>query len=244
MILSATLLCDRKPAFPVSLEYLVQEPLVDAIYVNIETQEIDRYQPVMEFLQSSGKPYYVDCWWVTSSWMSRPQFDQDAARFMPIAHGRNMALDWAIVWVMMHSDVSHLLFVDSDVRPHPGGLQHLLALDKPLSGGLVPGRGAHSHVNYVFGFKDQQGNIIRCEHGTSGYLLIARSIFEVQRFRSGPAVTSRGTYLCDDPAYASDAFLHHLADAWYIDTRATADHVDDPEHPLVLEEAINDYENP
>lgn len=244
MLIAATLLTDRKPAFPVSLEYLVSEPLVEKIYVNIQTQDPTRYERVVDFLQVCGKPFNVDCWWVDSDWAALPAYDQDTARFMPIATGRNMALDWAIVQTMLNQTVSHLLFVDSDVRPHRGGLQHLLNLEKPLCGGLVPGRGVHSAVKYVFGKKGQEGTVIRCEHGTSGYLLIHRSIFEVQRFRVGPCVYKREIFLCDDPAYATDAFAHGLTDAWYIDTRAAADHVDDPDHPLTLNEAINDYLNP
>lgn len=244
MVIAATLLTDRKPAFPVALEYLVNEPLVESIYINVETQNPHSYDKVVDYLQESGKPYSLDFWWINSTWMGRPQYDQDTARFMPIATGRNMALDWAIVQTMMNQDVSHLLFVDSDVRPHPGGLQILLNLNKPLSGGLVPGRGVHSSVNYVFGHKGQEGTVIKCEHGTSGYLLIARSIFEVQKFRAGPCVYKRDVFLCDDPAYATDAFHNGLADAWYIDNRATADHVDDPNHPLTLNEAITNYDNP
>lgn len=242
-VIAATLLTDRKPAFPVSLEYLVNEPLIDRVYINIQTGfDASRYQPVLDFMDASKKPYDVDLWRVESTWSSQPQFDQDNARFMPIATGRNMALDWAIVQCMMNQSTSHLLFVDSDVRPHQGGLQYLLDLEKPLTGGLVPGRGDHSHVKYVFPDNQPQGTVIKCEHGTSGYLLIARSIFEVQRFRVGPCRYKREVTLCDDPAYSTDAFDTGLADGWYIDVRATADHVDDPNHPLKLEEAINNYQ--
>lgn len=243
MIIAATLLTDRKPAFPVVLEYLVADPLVERIYVNIETETPEHYEAVVKYLERSGKPFDIDYWHMSGTWRHRPAYDQDPARYAPIAQARNMALDWAIVQTMI-APVTHLLFVDSDVRPHWGGLQHLLSLNKPLSGGLVPGRGAHNHVNYVFGFKSQEGPVIHCEHGTSGYLLIARSIFEVQRFRSGPCVYARDVFLCDDPAYATDAIHHGLADAWYIDTRATADHIDDPQRPLTLTEAVNDYHNP
>lgn len=240
-IIAATLLTDRKPAFPVSLEYLTQEPLIDKIYLNIETDNPGRYVSVLQYLEASGKSFDIDYWQVQGTWRQKPQFDQDGARFAPIAMGRNMALDWAISQTMMNQDVSHLLFVDSDVRPHAGGLQHLLNLNKPITGGLVPGRGAHSHVSYVFGKKSEEGPVIRCEHGTSGYLLLQRTIFEVERFRAGPCVYKREVVLCDDPAYATDCFQQGLADAWYIDTRATADHVDDPDHPLTIDGAINNY---
>lgn len=248
-IIAATLLTDRKPVFPVALEYLVNEPLVEAIYVNVERSE-DPPSPifyaveceVLQYLNKSGKPYSIDYWQVYSNWRNHPKFDQDPARFAPIAMGRNMALDWAISQTMLNQSVSHLLFVDSDVRPHPGGLQLLLDLNKPITGGYVPGRGAHSGARYAFGIRDQQGTILRCDHGTSGYLLLQRTIFEVERFRAGPCVYKREVILCDDPAYATDCFQQGLADAWYIDTRATADHVDDPAHPLTLEGAINNYQ--
>lgn len=239
-ILAATLLCDRKAVWPVSLDYLLNEPLIDEVYVNIETQTPERYGHILDTLKASGKPYDVDSWWFQSSWLGRPKYDQDTARFIPIVRGRNMALQWALTQVMMYSTITHLLFVDSDVRPHKGGLEHLLALNKPLCGGFVPGRGAHSHVHYVFGVQDDNGTVVRCAHGTSGYLLLARTLFPYQVFRWGPHPT-KGTILCDDPAYAADAVYHNLADGWYIDRRATADHVDDPEHPLTLKEAINDY---
>lgn len=243
-VIAATLLTDRKPAFPVSLQYLTQEPLIERIYVNIETRYPSSYSYVTKFLEESGKPFYVDYWNIESNWRQRPEYDQDPKRFAPIAMGRNMTLDWAISMTWFDPNTSHLLFVDSDVRPHPGGLEKLLALQKPITGGVVPGRGAHSHVNYVFGVHDQIGDVIRCMHGTSGYLLLERSSFEVQRFRSGPCIYNRGDFLCDDPAYATDAFHMKLTDYWYIHKGATADHVDDPDRPLTLETAINDYHRP
>jgi hypothetical protein len=240
-VIAATLLTDRKPVFPVSLEYLVKEPLIEKIYVNVQTQNLTDYLPIYNYLRDSGKPFNIDYWWVTSDWIQAPEYDQDSKRFMPIAMGRNMALDWAIVQCMLNQDTSHLLFVDSDVRPHRGGLQHLLDLQKPLTGGLVPGRGVHSSARYVFGVKEDNGTIVRCEHGTSGYLLIERNIFEVLRFRVGPSLRNRSDILCDDPAYSVDAQVYGYTDGWYIDRRASADHVDDPNHPLTADQAINGY---
>jgi hypothetical protein len=242
-IIAAVLLTDRKPVFPVALEYLCYEPLIEKLYVNIQTDNFEIHNKALEYLGASGKPFDTDFWNFNSSWMGKPQYDQDPLRFNPISTGRNFALDWAINASLLNQSVSHLLFVDSDVRPHKGGLEHLLALGKPLAGGYVPGRGAHSHVKYVFGNPVHTGNIIKCEHGTSGYLLIERKLFEIQRFRSGPSLVN-GTSLCDDPNYAADAVFLGRADGWYIDVRATADHVDDPERPLTLEGAINDYHKP
>jgi len=259
-VIAATLLTDRKPVFPVSLEYIVNEPLIEKIYVNVETTDPYKWQEVVIYMDGKGKPWDIDYWSVNSSWAQKPNYDQDPSRFMPIARGRDMALDWAVVQTMMNADVSHLLFLDSDVRPHRGGLQLLLDLHTPICGGLVPGRGAHSDARYVFGMerRDQTGqpkHILRTEHGTSGYLLIEKEVFEVIRFRAGPTIERRWMnvngervfareFVCDDPAFATDAYHAGLAESWYIDTRATADHVDDPDHPLTLDEAINDYNNP
>lgn len=240
MIVGATLLCDRKRSSPMpAIQYLIDEPLIDKIYVNIETVN-SHWFDIEDKLAASGKPYDIDYWYSTSTWLGKPQYDQDSPRFLPIARGRNMAADWATVQSMSY-DVTNLLFVDSDVRPHPGGLQHLINLNKPLAGGLVPGRGAHRNARYIFGIREQHGNVIACDHGTSGYLLIHRDIFQVLRFRSGPCVYKREVSLCDDPAYATDAFHFGFTDAWYIDVRATADHLDNPDKPLTMEGAINNY---
>lgn len=238
MILAATLISDRKfYSWPVALGYLTREPLVDMIYINIQTSNKPLYDPVIAALDASGKRYAVDFWDIShSSYRQVPQYDQDQARLAPICIGRNMAVDVAL-W----PEFTHLLFVDSDVRPHPSGLSRLIGLDKPLVGGLVPGRGAHSGVSYVFGEIERHGNVIKCAHGTMGYCLIQRRLYEVLRFRYGPHPIKRETWLSEDPCFAADAATFGLADGWYIDRLATADHVDNPDAPLTLEGAHNGY---
>src|SRR5690606_28975042 len=112
---------------------------------------------------------------------------------------------------------------------------------KPLTGGYVPGRGAHQHVHYIFGLRDQQGYTRRCAHGTCGYMLLQRSLYELVRFRYGPHPIKRETWLSEDPCYAADAAFMGLAPDWYIDVRATADHIDDPDRPLVMNESVSGY---
>src|SRR5690606_22466019 len=125
---------------------------------------------------------------------------------------------------------SHLLFLDSDVVPHPGSIKRLLDLDVNLCGGFVPGRGVHSHVHYVFGAKrgiQREGDIITCDHGTCGFMLIKRKAFGVLRFRWGDDWENPGVRLSEDPAYCDD-WYRMTGERFIIHGLATADHFDDP----------------
>jgi hypothetical protein len=177
----------------------------------------------------------VDCdmWEVASTWQNAPAYDQDQARLEPICIARNMARAYAIA-----TGATHLLFVDADVVVHPDGLERLLALDVPLCGGYVPGRGAHNHTYYVFGERARIDNLIYCKHGTLGYCLIRRDLFEVLPFRHGPhpLPAYRHVHLSEDPAFAADAEIYYGAE-WVIDMNCTAEHIDNPAEPLTLDRA-------
>jgi glycosyltransferase involved in cell wall biosynthesis len=238
MILGATLLSDRKLySIPIGLKALIDAPEVESLYVNVETDVPALYANVEMMLAQSGKSYAIDYWSIHQSnrdW--RPAYDQDPKRLQGICTGRNMALEYALF-----PGFSHLLFIDSDVYPHPGSIQKVIDVRKSIAGGLVPGRGAHSGVFYLFGERERVGSVSRCAHGTCGFMLIARSVYEVLRFRTGPHPVTRGTWLSEDPCYAADAEFMKLSDGWWIDREAVADHIDNPLHPLTEDEAINDY---
>jgi hypothetical protein len=238
MILGAVLLSDRKfYSWNVALPALIASPVVDAIYLNIQTSQPDLYQPVEDLLEGSGKPFFIDYWDIYwSSFRTAPTYNQDPRRLTGIVIARNMALDEAL-----NPKYSHILFVDSDVRPHPGSIEKVIALKKSVAGGYVPGRGAHSHVHYVFAVIARYNAIVNCVHGTCGFMLIDRHVYEVIRFRAGPHPQKRDKWLSEDPCFAADARAAGLMDGWWIDTTATADHVDDPDNPLKLEEAANGY---
>lgn len=239
MIVAAVIVTDNKLYSLLDcLKALEAVPEIDRLYLNIYTQHIERYMEVFTYLQSSRLIYDYDEWFLTgSTWLPKRSYDQDNdARLPSITIARNMAVDFA-----SKEEIDHLLFVDSDVIIRPDGVKRILRMNKPLSGGNVPGRGAHSHVRYVFGIQEQIGNILRCAHGTMGYCLIHKSIFQYLRFRRGPHPDRPETILSEDPCFEIDAEKLGLCDGWWIDYTVIAEHRDDPDHPLVLEEAINDY---
>ena len=248
MIVVATLLCDRKKS-----SQLVGIPAASQLegdirlYVNIECphggdQFKEEYAPLMNFIQSES-PVMVDTdvWRWDSTWRQSPQHDQDQRRLHPIVIARNMARAY-----MLDQGASHILFVDADVIVRPDGLQKLLSLDRPLCGGFVPGRGAHSHVWYVFGDpKPVEGhpNVIECVHGTCGYMLVRRDLMSTLAFRAGLSREDMQTPLSEDPAFCSDAFVNGFGRFW-IHRDAIAQHWDDPKNPFTGNQASDDYDIP
>lgn len=236
-VVVATLMCDRKRhSEMVGLPAMLQLRGDCSFYVNYETglaDELSLWGQSMRALRASGCPHDWDEWECLGTWRKAPRFDQDQARLEPICIARNMARSYAIA-----TGATHLLFVDADVVVQPDGLERLLALDVPLCGGYVPGRGAHKHAYYVFGERMRRDNLIYCKHGTLGYALIRRDLFEVLPFRHGPhpSPAHRGTYLSEDPAFAADAEVYYGAE-WVIDMNCTAEHVDNPAEPLTLDAA-------
>lgn len=251
MIVVATLLCDRKRS-----SQMVAVPAISRIdasdipgglrlYLNIETSlgpDTFRreYAPLFSFLSNGcAIPHDVDIWARQSTWFTPPQWDQDQRRLDPIVLARNQARSY-----MLHKGATHLLFVDADVIVEPDGLKKLLSLRHPLVGGLVPGRGAHSHLQYFFGFNrdgehgptetrmvDGHPGVFEVSHGTMGYCLIERQLVSSLAFRAGVSREDFRTPLSEDPAFASDAFLNGFG-RWWIHTEVRAQHWDDPQAPL------------
>ncbi len=242
-VVAATILCDRKASSQlIAPPAVLQMAGVDRYYINVETaltgEERDRqWAPLLALLASrrNRQPTVHLEWWYRSGWGgAQPTYDQDQRRLKYIITARNMAIDFALA---MRAD--WLLYIDADVIPKPDGLQYLMALGKPLCGGLVPGRGAHSHVKYIFHHHATQGDVITCGYGTCGYMLISKDIFGVLRFRMGPHMQHRDVFLSEDPAYCADAIQTlKLADDFYISTLATAEHWDDPDRPMTTEQAF------
>lgn len=235
MIVAAVLICDRKAySQDYALRALIEDPVVDRIYLNIETSKPARYDGLIHFMDTCGKPYDVDFWSTTSSWLIPPQFDQDQRRLVPITRARNMAIDYA-----MFGQADYLLFVDADVVPDKGSIARLVNLRRNLVGGLVPGRGVHSHVHYVFYSRRPpvyEGPLIICDHGTCGFMLISRKVFSQLRFRyGGDPEGLTGDVLSEDPAYCIDWYVR-TGERFVIHKQATARHLDDPRHPLTEQE--------
>jgi len=240
MLVAAVVCADRKNyLLDKCFKALVEEPAINCIYLNVESRSFINYDYALEVLHHyarNGRFWDFDICAITSSWHTPPQYDQDQARLSRIIIARNMAIEYAIF-----RQATHLLFVDSDVVIHPGGVQKLLELNKPISGGVVPGRGEHRHANYIFGGHGTENGCLQVRHGTAGYMLIRNDVFTRLRFRQGPHPTVENTWLSEDPAYAADAAALGLADSWWIHPKATADHLDNPDKPLTTAEAVNDY---
>lgn len=239
MITAAVVVSDYKLySLEKCLRAILASPEVSCLYINAQTQNPTLYFEILKRLQPSIEVHY-DFWnHSKTTWVPDRQYDQDnSARLLSIIIARNMALDFA--W---RFGANHLLFVDSDVIIKPNGPHRLFAMNKAIAGGLVPGRGAHAHVNYVFHIEEQDGDYIKCAHGTMGYCLLERSVFQFVRFRQGPHPIVQGTNLSEDPCFAADArLIWKVADGWWIDRLARAEHLDNPDNPLTLDGAINDY---
>jgi hypothetical protein len=210
---------------------------VSRLYLNIQTSDPLLYSEVLQYCHQQGTEY--DVWNVQfSTWRPARRFDQDnKARLAPIIMARNMAIDYATA-----VGADHLLFVDSDVIIPSGSVIRLIGANRPIVGGVVPGRGVHRHARYIFGeIEPVESSLIRCTHGTCGFVLLQQSVFSHLRFRHGPHPDSNAGDLAEDPCYAADAKKLGLSDGWYIRTDLLAEHLDDPHAPLTEAGAINDY---
>lgn len=247
-VVVATLLCDRKVRSQlVAIPRMLKIVGADRLYINIESNYQDQefkaaYRPLRELL-AAGTPLPVDMdvWSWESTWRKRPSYDQDQLRLDGIVMARNMARAY-----MLRMDATHLLFIDADVVVEPDGLQKLLALDHAVCGGLVPGRGAHSHRNYVFGpqrLVPEHPDVIECTHGTCGYMLLRRDVLSTLAFRFGASRETPGRALSEDPAFCSDAFLNGFGRYW-IHRLASAEHWDDPQHAFLADAAARNSEIP
>jgi GT2 family glycosyltransferase len=167
----------------------------------------------------------------TDSLPRSPRHDQDQHYRLPrIVAARNMCLDI----MRIHTEYTHLLFIDSDVSINgTNGLEKLLLSQRPLIGGLVHGRGEHSHAEVVAGTRTPyHGHQYCCDWGSCGYQLIARPLCERFNFRWGRSRLSR-SMRSEDPAFAEDV----RADGWgryVIDPDVTAEHVDNAAAPLTM----------
>lgn len=241
----ATLLCDRK-AYSQTVAPINNYSLLGDrdLYFNIESGDIPQYGNRWDSLYSlwadKGEPVKWDIWQRLSNTYQAPQYDQDQRRLSPIIIGRNMAID-----VAQAGDYTHLFFVDADVVVPADSIPKLLELKKPIAGGVVHGRGAHSAATYIMGprFSHRENGVplVVCDHGTMGFCMIERRVFERLRFRSGPSWKDPKIGLSEDPAYIEDAEKLGLTKGMTIRIDLEAKHVDDPEHPLTLEVAVNNY---
>lgn len=243
-IVAAVICCDRKRySLYDCIKALIKNPEISRIYLNIETPDESDYLQHYAYLANHyDGEFDFDFWQInSSSWRRQRTRDQDNELRLPnIITARNMVIDYAIGKAM-----DAIWYVDSDVIVEPDTLHKLMSVNRPIAGARIPGRGVHSHAEYVFGVQETNGNIVRAKHGSMGCALIHKDIFQMIRFRQGPHPISRGVWLSEDPALAADAeTVWHLTDGWHINTDALVKHADNPDAPLTHDQAINDYEAP
>lgn len=233
-IIAATVVCDFKSY---SIERVVRR-LVELeapagieklVYVNIQTAP-DNLEAMKgyEFVRDLGLCY--DVWAQASSWFGTRTSDQDQThRLSPIVMARNMAREFAIL-----ADAAAIMYVDSDVLVPVNALDALWCVDKNIVSGLVPGRGVHSHVNYMGSGQHLQAvspNLFRTDYATAGFVMIRRQVFRVISWRWGATAEDLEHNHSEDPLFGYDARRSGL-DWWYVRTDIKAEHLDNPDRPL------------
>jgi hypothetical protein len=246
MITIATLVPERKP-------YILDSPTLPRLveickatganlYINFEyltPHSLDSGDLKRQLDEKIGNyPYVSDSWVLSSTWRRRPKFDQDQARVAYITMARNMALEYALA-----CDSSHILYIDADVVPPLDILQKLLEAKVKIVGGVVGGRGAHSHVNYIFGeevnYVDKGIVYKKVFHGTAGCMLIHKDVFKVVKWGYGKR-DGNGFQISEDPWFC-DVARKFLNEKMLIRMDAICEHWDAPGHELTITEAENDY---
>lgn len=224
-VLCCVLGCDRKAYSMAGIESARRLRWVDHVHVNYEGT------PDAAWMDS---PDSLTAWDVvyTDSLKRQPQHDQDQHYRLPrIVAARN----WCLDLMKIHSQYTHLLFVDSDVSVNgTNGLEKLLLSQRPLIGGLIHGRGEQSHAEVVAGPRTPyHGRQFCCRWGSCGFQLIARPLCERYAFRWGSSRLERQRR-SEDPAFAEDVY----SDGWgrsVIDPDVTAEHIDNAAAPLTMQ---------
>ena len=247
-VMVATNICERKIY---SLQYipkLNELTYSDKVfYLNAQ----DETEDGLNRLWDMGENWLVDSWRWDSTWHKKPEFNQDQARLEPIVFARNMALAAA-----RRINADYILFVDSDVVVPNNSIEKLLELKKPLCGGVVPGRGAHSKEEYIFGVraqmnigtKDNPIPVTICNHGTMGFCLIHKSIFNVISFRTGYSINywkrpkPYTDWAAEDPLFCEDSEAIVRHGGFHVRMDLRAEHYDDPDDPLTAATAAPEYD--
>lgn len=230
-VLIAVLHCDRKHHNRlVPVESICNQDYPNyEIYYNIESKHPETFHDLIAMTYPRCSKLWYDFWSYESNWWKKPEFDQDQARLVPIVRGRNDAIECAL-----DVGAEYLLFVDSDMVIPKDTISRLIAHNKPMVGGYVPGRNDHKHVHYIFGnvggIKDLGNGLKECDHGNIGFVLIRKDVFSTLKFRRG-ADRQRGNLQSDDPNYCFDA-LYNGFGRHIIDTNVVVQHVDETEIPF------------
>lgn len=115
-------------------------------------------------------------------------------RQIRICTGRNLIGEYAL----RSPNVSHILYLDSDLVVPPESVSKLLELDYPIVGGDVP---AYCLGGPVMG-EEYPTFPVQQHWNTAGFIMVNRQIFQRIQWRADHHPHGRG--LTDDPTFASD----------------------------------------
>lgn len=172
------------------------EDLIFFAALETDARGLDPYQELLAEME----PLPSVVWWFSmddneKNWATN-------LRTLRVTTGRNMVVEYA-----MRNRASHILFLDTDVRPDADTIRKLMMVDWPIVGGDVPAyclsgtpvlmkrrwEGHHrwKETLHPYGFQVE-------EHwNTAGYLLIRTLVFEFVRWGWSPIGG-----LSDDPWFA------------------------------------------
>lgn len=113
-------------------------------------------------------------------------------RLFRICTGRNLIHEFAL----RSGDVSHVLFLDSDLLVPNDSVSKLLEMDHPIVGGSVPAYCMSGDRVKTYPFK------VEAHWNTAGFLMVNREI--VRRIRWRADMHPGGAGCSDDPCFAND----------------------------------------
>lgn len=167
---------------------------------------------------------YFQMWRAVGSGFNERKFDQDqSSRLTRICVARNMVMDF-----FQQTDYDYLLFVDSDVLIPEDAFEKLFSTHYPMSvlSGLVPGRGVHSHAQYLFGPIERiEANVVSVEYATCGFLTIPRDLVFRTRFRWG--LPTKGGVICSEDPLFGQQIREEMGYKWLVFTDCKASHLGD-----------------
>jgi hypothetical protein len=142
-------------------------------------------------------------------------------RLIGITMGRNLIREFAL----RDTDATHVLFLDTDLKPDPECIPKLLELDHPVVGGDVPhyclsGRSVRCSSDHIsakacnpnFGGGCRSFGFYVQEHwNTAGFLLVRRDVLAQVAWRWDP---TSDPPITDDPSFATDVERAGFGKTW------------------------------